>query len=161
MHQIRAHFAHRGFPLAGDVRYAPKKEATAWCGQRLFLHAAHLWLSDGFQATSPLKEDLIEPLRELGLAAESLAELRDPGFFQRCRPSEPKISRAKESDSSDTGSEDTDVEALLAKGGASDWDPSTAAPSMTPPPNLPKPEIPPAVEAEERRAAELRGADMA
>lgn len=29
MHQIRAHFAHLGYPLAGDVRYAQRKGATA------------------------------------------------------------------------------------------------------------------------------------
>ncbi|CAE7378248.1 unnamed protein product [Symbiodinium sp. CCMP2456] len=85
MHQIRAHFAHKGFPLAGDVRYAPKKDATAWCGRRLFLHAAHLSLFDGLSAFSAPKDDLLKPLREeLKLPADLLQQLADPEVYQRC-----------------------------------------------------------------------------
>ncbi|CAE7418677.1 unnamed protein product [Symbiodinium sp. CCMP2592] len=161
MHQIRAHFAHKGFPLAGDVRYAPKKDATAWCGRRLFLHAAHLSLFDGFLAFSPPKEDLLQPLRELKLPADLLEQLADPGVYQRCRSQEMLVEEmeneagpakdADEIDFSDSDS-DTDVEALLEKGGLKDWDPSSAAPILAAPPRPPQPETPP--EAFSETAAE-------
>ena len=64
MHQIRAHFAHLGFPLAGDVRYAPRKGSTAWSGERLFLHAAFISVPSSLTAVSPLKVDLLEPLKD-------------------------------------------------------------------------------------------------
>ena len=62
MHQIRAHFAHLGHALAGDVRYAERKGSTAWCGTRLFLHSAYI-LVDGLEAVSPLSRDLQQPLK--------------------------------------------------------------------------------------------------
>lgn len=66
MHQIRAHFAHLGFPLAGDVRYGPRKGPTR-AGSRLFLHAAYVSASTSLTAVSPLKADLLEPLKDTPL----------------------------------------------------------------------------------------------
>ena len=64
-HQIRAHAAHLGLPLAGDERYNP---ATPPAGlQRLFLHAHHLRLptvNDQVFA-SPLPAPLRETLDRL------------------------------------------------------------------------------------------------
>lgn len=69
MHQIRAHFAHLGFPLAGDVRYGPRKVPTARLGSRLFLHAAYVSVSTSLTAVSPLKADLLEPLKDSGASS--------------------------------------------------------------------------------------------
>eukprot|EP00438_Fugacium_kawagutii_P021012 Skav228377 [mRNA] locus=scaffold1981:317414:320813:+ [translate_table: standard] len=68
MHQIRAHFAHLGFPLAGDARYGPRRTATptSCLGARLFLHAAYVFVSASLTAVSPLKADLLEPLKDTG-----------------------------------------------------------------------------------------------
>ncbi|OLQ03538.1 Ribosomal large subunit pseudouridine synthase A [Symbiodinium microadriaticum] len=176
MHQIRAHFAHKGFPLAGDVRYAPKKDATAWCGRRLFLHAAHISLFDGFSAFSPPKDDLLKPLeedaddfefsdsdsdtdveallekgglKELKLPEDRLEQLADPGVYQRCRSPELGVDEMER--------EDTDVEALLEKGGLKDWDPSSTAPILAAPPRPPQPETPPEAFAEEAAAERREG----
>ncbi|CAE7925967.1 rluA, partial [Symbiodinium sp. KB8] len=160
MHQIRAHFAHKGFPLAGDVRYAPKKDATAWCGRRLFLHAAHISLFDGFSAFSPPKDDLLKPLEEeLKLPEDRLEQLADPGVYQRCRSPELGVDEMEREDADDfefsDSDSDTDVEALLEKGGLKDWDPSSTAPILAAPPRPPQPETPPEAFAEEA-AAERR-----
>ena len=67
MHQIRAHFASLGFPLAGDVRYGPSRKCLtlAWStGMRLFLHAAYVFVSPSLTSVSPLKVDLLQPLKE-------------------------------------------------------------------------------------------------
>ena len=69
MHQIRAHFAHLGFPLAGDVRYGPRKVPTARLGSRLFLHAAYVSVSTSLTAVSPLKADLLELLKDSGASS--------------------------------------------------------------------------------------------
>lgn len=68
MHQIRAHFAHLGFPLAGDVRYGPRRPTTCLgaLGARLFLHAAYVFVSASLSGVSPLKADLLEPLKDTG-----------------------------------------------------------------------------------------------
>ncbi|MDR2161250.1 MAG: RNA pseudouridine synthase [Desulfovibrio sp.] len=47
-HQIRAHLAHAGFPLAGDGLYGEKRDAA----RRLFLHHAAVRLP-GFSALDP------------------------------------------------------------------------------------------------------------
>ncbi|CAE7511448.1 rluD, partial [Symbiodinium pilosum] len=71
-HQIRAHCAQLGHPLAADQAYGGRKLEVC---QRVFLHAFQLRLatpgaqggSDGFTADafSPLPEDLHEVLREM------------------------------------------------------------------------------------------------
>ena len=68
MHQIRAHMAHIGHPLAGDDRYGDfkwnallKKEIGL---KRMFLHAFQFQLTD-FIWTAPMGEDLEEPLAQL------------------------------------------------------------------------------------------------
>lgn len=40
MHQIRAHFAALGFPVAGDERYGPRTSSPGARAPRLMLHAA-------------------------------------------------------------------------------------------------------------------------
>jgi 23S rRNA pseudouridine1911/1915/1917 synthase len=64
-HQIRAHFAAIGHPLAGDRAYGG---ARALGLERQFLHSARVAFSysgrpDGVEATSPLPADLAEALR--------------------------------------------------------------------------------------------------
>eukprot|EP00933_Yihiella_yeosuensis_P072910 TRINITY_DN8145_c0_g6_i1.p1 TRINITY_DN8145_c0_g6~~TRINITY_DN8145_c0_g6_i1.p1 ORF type:complete len:454 (-),score=92.19 TRINITY_DN8145_c0_g6_i1:75-1250(-) len=104
MHQIRAHMAHIGFPLAGDVRYAPRKGATAWLGERLFLHAAYVSVmvrdcsnnnsssnnndsnnsrsSWSLSAVSALPGNLREPLKSLGANVELFRKLESDQFYQ-------------------------------------------------------------------------------
>lgn len=61
-HQIRAHLAHAGLPILGDVLYgspAARRQAS-----RHALHASHVaWAGDGtlaeFAATAPLPADLV------------------------------------------------------------------------------------------------------
>lgn len=69
MHQIRVHFAHIGHPLAGDVKYAPKRVLSALPLERHFLHAAVLAfpLPDGAKASfsSELPSDLKRVLERL------------------------------------------------------------------------------------------------
>jgi 23S rRNA pseudouridine955/2504/2580 synthase len=77
MHQIRAHLAHLGHPVAGDTRYHRPSEARRQRRElgldRIFLHAEALsWEEDGgvrsFRA--PLPAELDAALRRLGLHAE-------------------------------------------------------------------------------------------
>eukprot|EP00928_Gymnodinium_smaydae_P045687 TRINITY_DN30417_c0_g1_i1.p1 TRINITY_DN30417_c0_g1~~TRINITY_DN30417_c0_g1_i1.p1 ORF type:complete len:745 (+),score=92.85 TRINITY_DN30417_c0_g1_i1:83-2317(+) len=89
MHQIRAHMAHLGYPLAGDMRYAPRKHGTDWCGKRLFLHAAHVAVDVAgadsepwsLSAVASLPADLREPLEILGVDANILKQLDEPEFY--------------------------------------------------------------------------------
>jgi 23S rRNA pseudouridine955/2504/2580 synthase len=64
-HQIRAHAAFLGAPLAGDTRYATSARCRHWHGRglrRLFLHAHSLSVQDGagqpLNFSSPLPEEL-------------------------------------------------------------------------------------------------------
>ena len=62
MHQIRVHMAWLGNPVAGDLKYGPKKAPIPSGLKRQFLHAAYLKikLPDGKikEFESPLPEDL-------------------------------------------------------------------------------------------------------
>lgn len=65
-HQIRAHFAHLGFPLIGDELYG----GPTWLIHRQMLHAAHLALVDPFtnqfeSFDAPLPDDFQEALTYL------------------------------------------------------------------------------------------------
>ncbi|HPE48788.1 MAG TPA: RluA family pseudouridine synthase [Hyphomonas sp.] len=67
MHQIRAHFAHAGFPILGDGLYGAGTDSAP----RLMLHAARLTLRhpDGRTMTfeAPVPDDFSAKARELGL----------------------------------------------------------------------------------------------
>ncbi|HSD19220.1 MAG TPA: pseudouridine synthase [Anaeromyxobacter sp.] len=69
MHQIRAHLAHLGHPVAGDALYGGAAAALPGL-RRQFLHASRLALEgpDGarVEATSPLPPDLEAVLARLG-----------------------------------------------------------------------------------------------
>ncbi len=71
MHQIRAHAAHMGHPVAGDRRYGDKagnREARQAGLKRLFLHAASLTLPHGpLTVRAPLPGDLEDVLRRLDM----------------------------------------------------------------------------------------------
>lgn len=82
MHQIRAHMAHAGHPLAGDSRYGSHERNRAYRKglglKRIFLHAAELQVRmpgrDRLAFQAPLPPDLAGPLERLpGF------ELPDPG----------------------------------------------------------------------------------
>lgn len=69
-HQIRAHAAHIGHPLAGDIRYGDEKFNRHMQQRglsRLFLHAGSLTFSDGDEAvvvSAPIPDDLTEVLNK-------------------------------------------------------------------------------------------------
>ncbi|RMG17256.1 MAG: RluA family pseudouridine synthase [Deltaproteobacteria bacterium] len=83
-HQIRAHLAHLGHPIAGDRRYGGPAHFTAESGQRLdferpLLHALHLEVphpltGDRVGSEAPLPADLAETLQRL----DALAPLTEP-----------------------------------------------------------------------------------
>jgi 23S rRNA pseudouridine1911/1915/1917 synthase len=62
LHQIRASFAHRGHPVAGDRRYGPADDPTG--APRQMLHAARLEL-DEIRVASPDPEDFATCLERL------------------------------------------------------------------------------------------------
>merc|ERR1712187_518770 len=69
-HQIRAHMAHRGWPLVSDTKYGKKQgiRDTQWC-PRLFLHCLRLSYSGkefAFDVSDPLPPDLAQALRQVG-----------------------------------------------------------------------------------------------
>ncbi len=71
MHQIRAHFAHLGHPVAGDALYGGEAAARALPGlERQFLHAARIALDapggGRVEAESPLPAELSRVLSTLG-----------------------------------------------------------------------------------------------
>lgn len=72
MHQVRAHLAHLGHPVAGDALYGGAASATASL-RRQFLHAVRVALDapggERVEATAPLARDLesvLEALRRSG-----------------------------------------------------------------------------------------------
>lgn len=69
MHQIRVHFKHIGYPLAGDKTYASRRQQKLLPLERHFLHAANLSFSlpDGqkVEYSSPLPSDLKLTLKGL------------------------------------------------------------------------------------------------
>ena len=71
MHQIRAHLAYLGHPVAGDLLYGGEAARVPLLG-RHFLHAAHLALlgpgGERIEAVSPLPADLEAVLRTLPTA---------------------------------------------------------------------------------------------
>jgi 23S rRNA-/tRNA-specific pseudouridylate synthase len=84
-HQIRAHMAHIGHPVAGDRKYQQTKKVKkqlGWC-PRLFLHAKHveLWADVSgsstllFEATADLPSDLEEVLSQIVPVATTTATL--------------------------------------------------------------------------------------
>lgn len=67
-HQIRAHAAHLGLPLAGDERYSSKTSLEAWKARglrRLFLHAHDLRFASISGASLAVNAPLPPPLREV------------------------------------------------------------------------------------------------
>ncbi len=62
LHQIRASFAHRGHPVAGDRRYGPAEDPTG--APRQMLHAARLEL-DEIRVASPDPPDFAACLERL------------------------------------------------------------------------------------------------
>jgi 23S rRNA pseudouridine1911/1915/1917 synthase len=69
MHQIRAHLAHLGHPVAGDALYGGEGAATPGL-HRQFLHAERIALDapgagGRLEATSPLPPDLAAVLDAL------------------------------------------------------------------------------------------------
>ncbi|MCC6464585.1 MAG: RluA family pseudouridine synthase [Planctomycetes bacterium] len=86
-HQIRAHLAHVGAPLAGDDEYGSRehnRHATQRLGlSRQFLHAARVQLThpqsgEALDLVAPLWPDLQECLRRAGFAPDDLPSwLRD------------------------------------------------------------------------------------
>lgn len=80
-HQIRAHLAWAGAPLAGDARYLPAESEAAALASRAMLHAwqlsfAHPTLEAPCTITAPLPEDFEALAARLGLLIGS-AELGD------------------------------------------------------------------------------------
>jgi 23S rRNA pseudouridine955/2504/2580 synthase len=81
MHQIRAHLAHAGHPLAGDSRYGSHERNRAYRKgfglKRIFLHAADLsvrWPGRGTLAFhAPLPPDLASALARLDAPPEPAA----------------------------------------------------------------------------------------
>jgi 23S rRNA pseudouridine1911/1915/1917 synthase len=58
-HQIRAHLAHIGHPIAGDTLYAPSSLRRSWCALGLgrwrpCLHAEHI-VVDGREVSAPFQ----------------------------------------------------------------------------------------------------------
>ncbi|CAK9098338.1 Uncharacterized RNA pseudouridine synthase Caur_0901 (RNA pseudouridylate synthase) (RNA-uridine isomerase) [Durusdinium trenchii] len=142
MHQIRAHFAHLGFPLAGDVRYAPRKGSTAWSGERLFLHAAFISVPSSLTAVSPLKVDLLEPLKELKIDPQLLQQLQAPKFYLERAAKAASLSSSESSSASDD-SDDEHLQSLLAKENVTDPDPAAVMrPVMSGPSKAPQPQRP-------------------
>ena len=72
-HQIRAHAAHLGLPLAGDERYGTDSSLARWKKRglrRLFLHSHHLGFTnaagDHLTFNAPLPDSLRQVLLDLG-----------------------------------------------------------------------------------------------
>jgi 23S rRNA-/tRNA-specific pseudouridylate synthase len=63
-HQIRAHLAFVGHPLAGDKKYGGDTSLA----KHQLLHCRRLEISDDFAITAPLPKKFSEILRKLGLS---------------------------------------------------------------------------------------------
>ncbi|WP_134160922.1 RluA family pseudouridine synthase [Alicyclobacillus sacchari] len=61
-HQIRAHLAHIGHPLVGDIKYG----ARPMRGESFFLHAAHLQLPNQLDLFAPIPPRFERKLEGLG-----------------------------------------------------------------------------------------------
>lgn len=89
MHQIRAHLAHVGFPLAGDALYGGASDED----EELYLHA---W-AISFPApeggrrfvTAPVPAHMRERLLAAGIDVEPLFERERERFEKKLEPSEP------------------------------------------------------------------------
>lgn len=64
-HQIRAHFAHFGFPLWDDVKYGGQNQEEI-PNQHQWLHAGWFELADGRVFAAPLPMEFVETLQTLG-----------------------------------------------------------------------------------------------
>jgi RluA family pseudouridine synthase len=73
-HQIRAHFAHIGHPLLGDVKYGARRNPV---DSHQWLHAGWLELADGRRFTAPIPVAFRKRLLELGYLASEIADI-DP-----------------------------------------------------------------------------------
>lgn len=76
-HQIRAHFAHLGLPLWGDVKYGDG-EATGRSHDskpHQWLHAVRLRLTDGTHIDAPLPAAYVQTLRGLGYSGGQIAAI--------------------------------------------------------------------------------------
>lgn len=62
-HQIRAHLASIGHPVAGDVKYGASRQRGIF---RLLLHAYRICLEDGTEITAPLPTDFLKAMQKLG-----------------------------------------------------------------------------------------------
>ncbi|MCI8491023.1 MAG: RluA family pseudouridine synthase [Lachnospiraceae bacterium] len=60
-HQIRAHLASIGHPVAGDVKYGASKRSGIW---RPLLHAFRIRLRNGTEIVAPLPEDFLKAAAE-------------------------------------------------------------------------------------------------
>lgn len=88
LHQIRRHLKHVSHPIIGDVRYGKREHNHLLREQvglnRLGLHALELTLphphsGEVLRLRAPLPEDLLQPLRRLGLWGERDNAVTDPG----------------------------------------------------------------------------------
>ncbi|EJY55676.1 pseudouridine synthase, RluA family [Alicyclobacillus hesperidum URH17-3-68] len=61
-HQIRAHLAHIGHPLVGDLKYGARPTR----GEPFFLHAVHLRLANQLDLTAPIPQRFKRKLESLG-----------------------------------------------------------------------------------------------
>jgi tRNA pseudouridine65 synthase len=88
-HQIRRHMKHLRHPILGDTTYGDGRENRKLREEiglyRLALHASFLAFPHPetgvlVAVRAPLPEDLAGPLARLGIAAEVLASLAEPGW---------------------------------------------------------------------------------
>ena len=91
MHQIRAHVAHCGYPVAGDQRYTPRQLdhcSTALGLRRMFLHASSLALAEPdlqFAVSAPLPNALSHVLKLLGALESQALPAHSPAVSSKYR----------------------------------------------------------------------------
>ena len=72
MHQVRAHLAHSGAPIAGDTRYG----GTPLAGlEGFFLHAWRVTIAGELDVTAPLPADRVALLATLGVRYDGVTEV--------------------------------------------------------------------------------------